>query len=308
MALPTSDLHNPTVCIGGHIRSITNDLSPPMRGASVSGVSAAAALEFNTMKLPLETPLRMTALGHPDSNYSQANNHSNNLMNNNNISGDLASVDSSDTYASCQTHPFLSQGDLTGEIADISHTLDELDMSDLYFASLERNRPTIPIAMGSTDVKSHVKKSASGDVSLHSLGATPLHDDAFATFQSFEMASRTDHGSHASLNDPPMPKHRKTRFQQGSLNKTKSLRVDPTTSKKLSHDSLSEHSTPSTSSTGKKNRRASFMPTKSLASATKLINQHLFGIQHSASKGTVGSVWFETRISNDFTILLTCFS
>lgn len=295
MALPTSDLHNPTVCLGNRFfKSLTNDLSPESRGATTSG-TVGYSLEFNTITLPIETPLRLASLTNTNSNpYKNNSNyhHSNNLLNNpNNNSGDLASVDSSDTYASCQTHPFLSQGDLTGELADFSCTLDDMDMDDLYFSSLDKDRITGTSTTRDTntakstndnDVKSQVKKSASGDASLHSLGA-PM-EEVFKTFQSFEMASRIDRGSHISLNEPSVPKHRKTRFQQSSLNKAKTSRAEFFAPKKLSHDSLSEHQV-SNSNTSKKNRRASFMPTKSLASATKLINQHLFGIQHTSSKG-----------------------
>lgn len=101
------------------------------------------------------------------------------------------------------------------------------------------------------------------------------------------MASRVDRGSHISLNDPPIPKHRKTRFQQSSLNKGKAkAALDVLPVKKHSCDSLDDQPIASVSNPGsiKKVRRSSFMPTKSLASATKLINQHLFGIQSANLK------------------------
>lgn len=102
------------------------------------------------------------------------------------------------------------------------------------------------------------------------------------------MASRMDRGSHISLNEPPIPKHRKTRFQQSSLHKIKPSKgnADMLPPKKHSYDSLDGPPT-SVSNPGsmKKARRSSFMPSKSLASATKLINQHLFGIQSANSKG-----------------------
>lgn len=103
------------------------------------------------------------------------------------------------------------------------------------------------------------------------------------------MASRADRGSHVSLNEPPIPKHRKTRFQQSSLNKGKPIKgnADMLPPKKHSYDSLDDPSPMSVSNPGsvKKVRRSSFMPSKSLASATKLINQHLFGIQSANSRG-----------------------
>lgn len=97
-----------------------------------------------------------------------------------------------------------------------------------------------------------------------------------------------DRGSHISLNEPPLPKHRKTRFQQSSLNKGKAkVQSDVSQMKKHSYESLDDQLTTSVSnpSSVKKVRRSSFMPSKSLASATKLINQHLFGIQSGSSKG-----------------------
>lgn len=97
-----------------------------------------------------------------------------------------------------------------------------------------------------------------------------------------------DRGSHISLNDPPIPKHRKTRFQQSSLNKSKSVKGNSDTlpPKKHSYDSLDGPPPTSISNPGsvKKTRRSSFMPSRSLASATKLINQHLFGIQSTNFK------------------------
>lgn len=103
---------------------------------------------------------------------------------------EMGSVDSSDTYASCNTQPFNSQGDLTEDITEP----DQLDNSNLYVNPMESPR-------------SIVKKSASGDTALRSLGASPLEE----TYKGFGPPER---GSRGSLNDTPIPKHRKTRFQQ----------------------------------------------------------------------------------------------
>ncbi|XP_055322831.1 uncharacterized protein LOC129578379 isoform X2 [Sitodiplosis mosellana] len=301
MSLPTSDFHMPTVCAGRYKYSLPSSeamarcIAAASAGAAPSGATPKSdvmrdANDFSTITLPMETPLRLTNApsnnghGHVD----RANHHGNNLIKASlNNSGDLASVDSSDTYASCQTHPFLSQGDLTGEMADISCTLAELDVDDLYFSTLDKDHPST-----STDgrLKSQVKKSASGDASLLSLGACAPMEEVMKTFQSFEMASRVDRGSLPSgLNEPTIPKHRKTRFQQSSLNKGKFRgNSDVLQTKKHSYDSLDDvPPTTSISNPGsvKKVRRSSFMPSKSLASATKLINQHLFGIQSANSKG-----------------------
>lgn len=198
ITLPTSDFHKPTYCTGRYKYSITSGDATTMARCITAAASATATAtatvttsttaaasgatpksgvlretnDFGTITLPIETPLRLTNApsngGHAESKLSH---YSNNLIKANlNNSGDLASVDSSDTYASCQTHPFLSQGDLTGEMADIACTLAEYDMDDLYFASLDKDRPSNSIDIKS---KSQVKKSASGDASLLSLGACP---------------------------------------------------------------------------------------------------------------------------------------
>lgn len=312
MSLPTSDLHNPTVCLGNRrlMKCITTETSPlQLQFSSSPSAAIEMTTEFNSNSNSSKHFPGNSNANHRYHHHhnqiqrkQQSHNHSNNnlLNKNNNNSGDLASFDSSDTYASCQTHPFLSQGDLTGEMADISCMLDELDMDDLYFTSLEKRRPTeastIVANLSNADGKgsiddvvmhsSQVKKSASGDAGLHSLAAAPM-EEVFQTFQSFEMSSRIDRGSHISLNDPPLPKHRKTRFQQGSINKSKSSRTEFSAPQKLSRDSLDEPQSSKSAIGFKKIRRSSFMPAKSIVSATKLINQHLFGIQYSSSKSNL---------------------
>lgn len=275
----------------------TNSAYPDSLDASTSNAIEPAA-GFSTITLPLETPLRLASL----SNNNNNNNISSNNYNNNNTSADLASVDSSDTYASCQTHPFTSAGDLTADFAGISCDLDDLDMDNFASNPFERNGATATVNNNCGEAfiaRANVKRSASGDGVLHSLGGTPTLEMCQA-FQSLDSASAIHRSSEASLNDVPVPKHRKTRFQQGSLNKLKartattdaipiaSTSSSSSTQKKLSHDSLTEAGTSaaaySTLPTTKKNRRASFMPSKSLASATKLINQHLFGIQNNIPK------------------------
>jgi len=237
---------------------------------------------------------------------STASNGSTNLISNQNYNiynsnnADLASVDSSDTFMSCQTHPFLSQGDLTSPVVDDDErnvcSLDMLDADNLYMNTLNKNSSGT-LTRGSSlysggvnivDIPSSaqgsVKKSTSGDTALRSLGASPIDDFA-------------ERGSRVSLNETPVPKHRKTRFQQqqhqmllqqqqhqqqsNNLNKSKS-RFDGNGSGKAA--AADEEVAPTTTNKTK-NRRASFMPSKIITTATKqLINQHLFGIQ-SMSKG-----------------------
>lgn len=269
-----------------HWKGISNSLCSPDHETTVSN-AIAPSTGFSTITLPLETPLRLASLGNANSNYTNNNNPGSGFNNNNN-SGDLASVDSSDTYASCQTHPFPSQGDLTADLAGISCDLDDLDMDNFASNPFERNR-SVNNNCEEPTVRSNVKRSASGDAGLHSLGATPTLEMC-QTFQSLDSPSSLQRGSEVSLNEVSVPKHRKTRFQQSSLHKLKERMTEGATQKKLSHDSLTAAesatsvTTFSTLPTTKKNRRASFMPSKSLASATKLINQHLFGLQNNVPK------------------------
>ncbi|XP_039284713.1 potassium voltage-gated channel protein Shab isoform X3 [Nilaparvata lugens] len=186
---------------------------------------------------------------------------------------DVGSVDSSDTYASCNTQPFNSQGDLTADDVDADGEGElDADGSNLYVNPME-----------SQGRRSMVKKSASGDtaLALRSLGASPDGDE-YKGFGgggggcggggSGGGGSGSHHGaaplsaSRGSLNaDTPLPKHRKTRFQQPRFG------GDTTGQSQESLETI-------------KRRRPSFMPTRSLATATRIINQHLFGLQNSLSR------------------------
>ncbi|XP_021938979.1 uncharacterized protein LOC110839243 isoform X3 [Zootermopsis nevadensis] len=203
---------------------------------------------------------------------------------NNNNNGDLGSVDSSDTYASCNTHPFHSQGDLTSDIMDPSCAIVDLVLdSNLYVNPLDSQRSTdnsplqqqqqplvlstLPTSRGNMGV---VKKSASGDTALRSLGASPMEE----SFKGFGVVA-SERGSRGSLNDTPLPKHRKTRFQQGVKPRTRFGEPERATGD--SQESLDTKHRGSS-------KRSSFMSTRSIASATRLINQHLFGIQTLGGK------------------------
>lgn len=218
----------------------------------------------------------------------------------NSNNADLASVDSSDTFMSCQTHPFLSQGDLTG--ADCNEinvcSLDMLNSENLYMNAMSKNSSGtltrggslytggMNIVENTLGVHGHVKKSASGDTALRSLAASPVDENYIG-----------ERGSRVSLNETPVPKHRKTRFQQQQQQQQQQHQHQSNNLVKLktrfdngkaSDESLDATTATATANIGnnKKNRRASFMPTKIITSATKqLINQHLFGIQ-SCAKGS----------------------
>jgi hypothetical protein len=116
-------------------------------------------------------------------NFAEMDIKQKNINNNN---GDLASMDSSDTFASCTP----------------SCVID----SNLYVNPLDKSGDNSPVtpAPGRTG---GVKKSASGDTALRSLGTSPM-EEAFRGF------GPLDRGSRVSLNDSPLPKNRRTRFQQ----------------------------------------------------------------------------------------------
>ncbi|XP_069968245.1 potassium voltage-gated channel protein Shab isoform X2 [Bactrocera oleae] len=304
----------------------------PIASQSSSTSSSYGTTTSTTIALPLDTPFRyppfITSYSNNNFNYNYNNNFNttsvgacpglsmatgnvaltlgSNLNNNfnvninNNNNADLASVDSSDTYASCQTHPFHSQGDLTADLVDEACALD-IDMDNLYINPLEKDTTTSTSGPGTTGyivglpptgatgftalglARSQVKKSASGDTALRNLaaGLSPMDE----IYQNFEVQER---GSRVSLNENPVPKHRKTRFQSftsmpsgaGATNKPRARFEEV----KIIQDGVSGSHESSPASSGSKKKRSSFMPGKSLATATKLINQHLFGIQNVGQK------------------------
>ncbi|XP_054735541.1 potassium voltage-gated channel protein Shab isoform X2 [Anastrepha obliqua] len=305
----------------------------PIASQSSSTSSSYGTTTSTTIALPLDTPFRyppfITSYSNNNFNYNYNNNFNttsvgacpglsmatgnaalqlgsnfNNNFNvniNNNNNADLASVDSSDTYASCQTHPFHSQGDLTADLADEACTLD-IDMDNLYINPLEKESSTSTSGPGTTGyivglpptgatgltaiglARSQVKKSASGDTALRNLaagGISPMDE----IYQNFEVQER---GSRVSLNENPVPKHRKTRFQSFTSKPTGAEVSNKPRARfeeaKITQDSVSGSHESSPAGSGSKKKRSSFMPGKSLATATKLINQHLFGIQNVGQK------------------------
>ena len=84
-----------------------------------------------------------------------------------------------------------------------------------------------------------------------------------------------------------MPKHRKTRFQQPPPPQMTTAVKAPKARFDDERESEDVSGRIVELSSNKKNRRASFMPSKIITTATKqLINQHLFGLQSmGSSKG-----------------------
>lgn len=259
------------------------------RNSSIRSRQSNSSTAVNS-NVPHYTKEGVSASGNITSNQNY------NFYNSNNA--DLASVDSSDTFMSCQTHPFISQTDLA--VADDDENICNLDMLDtenLYINAMSKNSSGtltrgsslysggINIVDSNFERKGQVKKSTSGDTALRSLGDSPV-DDLYT-------------GSHVSLNETPLPKHRKTRFQQQQID---NYNHKPKTRFNDIKDSIENIDVPVVSTvSNKKNRRASFMPTKIIKTATKqLINQHLFGIQ------TKGSIKIFSIIADfDIKILLS---
>ncbi|KAJ8941337.1 hypothetical protein NQ318_004781 [Aromia moschata] len=151
-----------------------------------------------------------------------------------------------------------SQGDLTSDAADASYIPD----SNLYVNPLDKSGENSPVSPAvPPGLITGVKKSTSGDTALRSLGTSPM-DEGFKGF------GLMDRGSRVSLNDSPLPKHRKTRFQGGRLRTRFGDAFE-----RYSQESL------------EKKKKTAFIPPRGFASATRIINQHLFGLQNiSGSK------------------------
>lgn len=295
MPLNTSDFHK-TICMEMRMTKAMNFLNLCHGGTkSSSFVTPLEHVGPNKFTFPLidaatisgrdnqDSSINSRAFAAQDGPHSKdsANSFSSNqnykIYHSNNA--DLASVDSSDTFMSCQTHPFLSQGDLT--VPDDGCNLDMIDAERLYLTSTNTNSSGtltrgsslyiggVNIVDSNLSEKGQVKKSISGDTALHNLGVSPNEI--------------TYTGSRVSLNETPnfqnlVPKHRKTRFQQQQQQPENSnvklkARFNDEKEKMTEKQELAV-------STKDKNRKASLLPTKIITTATKqLINQHLFGIQ-----------------------------
>ncbi|XP_029343502.1 potassium voltage-gated channel protein Shab isoform X2 [Acyrthosiphon pisum] len=174
---------------------------------------------------------------------------------------EVGSVDSSDTYISCKSQPFHSQGDLTA--AD--------DLHDTVFEPAGHVPASGPITAGKgsgvNDSNLYVNplESAGGKGGKggppRSLGTSPMDECK-------EFSGRTAAvGSRGSLNETA--KQRKTRFSQQS-------NIGESFFGRSSQESLDG---------GARKRRPSFgLSSKTLTNATRIINQHLFGLPLISNK------------------------
>ncbi len=110
---------------------------------------------------------------------------------------DMASMDSTDTFASCNTHPFNSQADLTREDSGEGRDKDPT----LYVNPLEDT--------GDGTSRTPTPRSSPRHRPKPFAYTTDLFDDTRST-DNLLGSSRT------SLQESPLPKHRRARFQEVS--------------------------------------------------------------------------------------------
>ncbi|KAK3875918.1 hypothetical protein Pcinc_019247 [Petrolisthes cinctipes] len=125
---------------------------------------------------------------------------------------DLASMDSTDTFASCPTHPFNSEADLT---EDQPNNKD----SNLYVNPLDADGYQPP-SSGGAAAAAAAASSPPPPPRTPTPRSSPrhrLHRPQGYTTDSFDDTRSTDNllgSSRSSLQDSPLPKHRRARFQE----------------------------------------------------------------------------------------------
>ncbi|CAG9761526.1 unnamed protein product [Ceutorhynchus assimilis] len=198
--------------------------------------------------------------------------------------GDLASMDSSDTFATCTTFPNNSQADLTADILD--STLLALDSSNLYINPMDKSNS--PPILSQNQRMPAVKKSASGDTALRSLGSTPV--DEKVAFQSMDRGSRT------SLDGSPGPRKPKTRFQ---LRKSSAREAGFLFQLPRPQSRSGESQQRSSQDSLEKRSKQPFMQGKGLASAARILNHHLFGDNQGKNSTSKSSLSVDSTDSRD---------
>ncbi|KAL5241909.1 hypothetical protein ACI65C_009319 [Semiaphis heraclei] len=177
---------------------------------------------------------------------------------------EVGSVDSSDTYISCKSQPFHSQGDLTA--TDDLHDA-VFEPAGGHVPASGPGPPTAGKGSGGNDSNLYVNplESAGGKGGKggppRSLGTSPMDECK-------EFSGRTAAvGSRGSLNETA--KQRKTRFSQQS-------NIGESLFGRSSQESLDG---------GTRKRRPSFgLSSKTLTNATRIINQHLFALPLISNK------------------------
>ena len=114
----------------------------------------------------------------------------------------MSSMDSTETFASCTTHPFPSQADLTADPNLYVNPLDDHHrMPNTYTKTTPQGRA--PLASSESICGSPVKKR----VPRAQAYIAELYDDSKST-------DRLLISSCSSLQESPIPKHRRTRFTE----------------------------------------------------------------------------------------------
>lgn len=158
--------------------------------------------------------------------------------------------------------------------------------SNLYVNPLDKsleNSPAIPSMPIQNQKMSAVKKSASGDTGLRSLGSTPIEEKSFRPLQS------ADKGSRNSLDESPGPRKPRTRFQlrKSSVRDAGFLFQIPRPQRTGDNQRCSQDSLEKRSKAG-----------RGLASAARILNQHLFGDnpgRNSTSKSSLSVDSIDSR-------------
>ncbi|CAL4069307.1 unnamed protein product, partial [Meganyctiphanes norvegica] len=134
-----------------------------------------------------------------------------------NQSHDLASMDSTDTFASCQTHPFNSQADLTDELPKDSNLyVNPMDTDDPMHVNTSSSSYSPPAPSGAGGGPEAVMKTRTPTPRSSPRHRALPRPQAYTT-DSFDETKSTDNllgSSRSSLQDSPVPKHRRTRFQE----------------------------------------------------------------------------------------------
>ncbi|KAF2362892.1 Ion transport domain [Trinorchestia longiramus] len=132
-----------------------------------------------------------------------------------NVTTELASMDSTDTFASCTTHPFPSQADLTAESSgQDAPPVSQARDSNLYVNPLDD--PRLPANLTTANSTPATTVHSGSPSPRSSPRHKALKTQAYLT-DSFDDTRSTDNllgSSRTSLQDSPLPKHRRARFQE----------------------------------------------------------------------------------------------
>ncbi|XP_044586451.1 potassium voltage-gated channel subfamily B member 1-like isoform X1 [Cotesia glomerata] len=257
MPLATSDFRNPVCQEMRSLRENSIDTSAfgdlfsyssPLR--QITAIAASSApISAPAIAAPPTEPATTPATSYPSKSYNER-----------------GSVDSSETYATCQTHPFNSQELLDGDAPN------EAD-SNLYINPLE----------GADNKCREINTDKSPTVDHQSALFSPSSTNTNPT--EFSKSVQVQHDSiKASVNTDTLPKHRKTRVAKSASGRRPTITGDQQSSNQSNTtktpDALEDNNNSYVGLRGGRGTvpgNTSNTSLTSLASASRLINQHLFG-------------------------------